>query len=259
MLDDVSNLSNLAKENQRLEKENARYEQVTAEINYRLDIIADKTKVLSTFVGVKPVESKSLGDINDQSQRFNNEILDRQLPLNELKIEQLSATLEKVERLFNEKQEYLDQTPSIWPLISTEYGRITSKRGFRSDPFTGKRAFHHGIDISTDKGTPVVAPANGVVIEAKKAGTLGNLIRIDHGLNYITRYGHLSKFNVKKGQVIKRGDVIGYVGNTGKSTGPHLHYEVIYNGKDVDPKAYILNFKHNQPNWDFEVFKRNRR
>lgn len=251
MLDDVSNLNHLAKENQRLLKENVRYEQLTAEINYRLDVISDKTQVLSTLAGVKPVETRGLGDINGVEDRFNNEILDRDLPLSSNKITNISATLDKVEKAFNERKEILDHTPSIWPLISTEIGRITSGRAFRPDPFTGKREFHKGIDISTYTGTEVIAPANGVVIEARSGGGLGLTITLDHGFKFETRYGHLSKFNVRKGDRVKRGDIIGYVGNTGKSTAPHLHYEVHVNGKDVNPKKYILNHKK-IPIWDFK-------
>ena len=251
MLDDVSRFSNLVKDNQRLSKENARYEQITADIHHRLEVISDKTKVLSTIAGVKPVETRGMGDIS--GDRYNNETLDRELPMDNMKINDISSTLDKVEKSFNELNETLDWTPSIWPLISTEQGRITSSLGYRRDPFTGKRTYHSGIDISAELGTPIIAPANGVVKKAQKIGGLGNLIEIDHGRKFITRYGHLSRFTVKKNDRINRGDIIGYLGNTGRSTGPHLHYEVIYNGKEVNPKDYILNYSKIIPMWDFKV------
>lgn len=257
MLDDVSNLERLAEENQRLSKENARYELLTSTLDQRLAVVEDKTKVLSAIVGVKTVETRGMGDISGLDERFNNEILDRDLPLNKLKVDNISATLDRVEKAFNENQELLDHTPSIWPLISTDYGRITSGRGMRDDPFTGKRRYHKGIDISVDRGTPVIAPANGVVSECERNGGLGNLITVDHGMKFVTRYGHLSKFNVKVGDVVKRGDVIGYVGNTGRSTAPHLHYEVHFSGKDVNPKSYILNYSNIPiPVWDTSVLNR---
>lgn len=251
MLDDVSRFSSLVTDNQRLSKENARYEQITADIHHRPEVISDKTKVLSNIAGVKPVETRGMGDIG--GDRYNNEVLDRDLPMDNMKINDISSTLDKVEKSFNELNETLDLTPSIWPLISTEQGRITSSLGYRRDPFTGKRTYHSGIDISAELGTPIIAPANGVVMKAQKIGGLGNLLEIDHGLKFITRYGHLTKFNVKKHDNVKRGDIIGYLGNTGRSTGPHLHYEVIYNGKEVNPKDYILNYNKIIPMWDFKV------
>jgi len=102
------------------------------------------------------------------------------------------------------------------------------------------RNFHPGIDVSTSRGTPIVAPADGIVAVATRKGGFGNFIIIKHKLGYITRYGHLQKFNVRRGQLVKRGQVIGFVGNTGKSRGPHLHYEVLRNNKAVNPLHYII-------------------
>lgn len=128
-------------------------------------------------------------------------------------------------------------TPSIWPVK----GWMTSGFGRRISPFTGEPAMHRGIDISAPENTPLVAPANGVVVRAGWDGGLGNAIRIDHGYGYATMYGHLAKINVHVGQRVKRGQVIGLVGTTGLSTGPHLHYEVVVNLVPTNPLRHILN------------------
>ena len=128
-------------------------------------------------------------------------------------------------------------TPAIRPVD----GWVTSKFGYRISPFTGKREFHKGWDIANRKGTRVVATADGVVSFAGKQGTFGQLMVIDHGHGITTRYAHLSKYLCKKGQRVTRGEPIAKIGNTGRSTGPHLHYEVRLNGIPVNPAKYILN------------------
>ncbi|MEW6319871.1 MAG: M23 family metallopeptidase [Acidobacteriota bacterium] len=128
-------------------------------------------------------------------------------------------------------------TPSIWPA----HGWLTSSVGSRSDPFTGEKDYHPGIDISADKGSPVYATADGVVTHAAYAGAYGNLIVVDHGFGLETRYGHLSAFRVKAGDRVKRSDVIGNVGSTGRSTSAHLHYEVRVNGRLLNPLQLLLN------------------
>ncbi len=131
----------------------------------------------------------------------------------------------------------LASTPSIWPVI----GWTTSDFGYRVSPFTGKREFHRGIDIATEIGKEIVAPADGVIQRVSKERGMGNLVQINHGNGMITVYGHLlKKSDVKKGQKIKRGDIIGYVGNSGRSTGPHLHYGVCEDGIYIDPRRYLF-------------------
>jgi murein DD-endopeptidase MepM/ murein hydrolase activator NlpD len=122
-------------------------------------------------------------------------------------------------------------TPSVWPT----HGWLTSAFGTRSDPFTGEPGYHQGLDISTEKGQPVLATADGAVESAVYAGDYGKLVVLKHGFGLSTRYGHLSGFAVTPGQDVKRGDVIGYVGSTGRSTGPHLHYEILLNDHPIDP------------------------
>jgi murein DD-endopeptidase MepM/ murein hydrolase activator NlpD len=122
-------------------------------------------------------------------------------------------------------------TPSIWPVA----GWLSSSYGNRRDPFTGGADFHPGLDISADYGQPVRATADGTVAVAGASGAYGNLVEIDHGYGIVTRYGHLSRFGSRTGQQVHRGDVIGYVGSTGRSTSAHLHYEILLNGKLTNP------------------------
>jgi murein DD-endopeptidase MepM/ murein hydrolase activator NlpD len=143
----------------------------------------------------------------------------------------LEARLASVRTDVDRRQALVAATPSMWPIA----GWISSSFGNRKDPFTGAPDFHPGLDISADHGAPIHAPADGVVDSAAFNGNYGNLVTIDHGFGLVTRYGHMSRFAVAAGQAIKRGDVIGYVGSTGRSTSPHLHYEVLVNGQLTNP------------------------
>lgn len=150
--------------------------------------------------------------------------------------ERIEKSLKFVQDHINDQKIRLAHTPSLWPTR----GYLTDPYGHRRNPITGKKQFHYGQDISTQLGNPVIATADGYILIAEYQGMLGNLIHIDHGFGYQTRYGHLSKFNVKEGDRVKRGQVIGYVGSTGRSTAPHLHYEVIYQGKRINPLHFVL-------------------
>lgn len=143
----------------------------------------------------------------------------------------LESRLSYVRRDVERQEALAAATPSIWPT----YGWLTGTFGRRSDPFTGEPAFHQGLDISTEKGQPIYATAHGIVESSGYTGEYGNLIVLKHDFGLSTRYGHLSKFNVKPGAVVKRGEVIGFVGSTGRSTGAHLHYEIVANGKLINP------------------------
>ncbi|MBW2057348.1 MAG: peptidoglycan DD-metalloendopeptidase family protein [Deltaproteobacteria bacterium] len=152
----------------------------------------------------------------------------------EAQVEQ--ASLQRLETLLQGKREQLACTPSILPAR----GWISSGFGYRISPFTGTIQMHEGIDISNAVGTPIVAPADGLVVKVGREYGYGKVIVINHGYGIITLYGHLHKTHVKIGQKVKRGDLIGEVGNTGRSTGPHLHYEVRVRNVPVDPRKYIL-------------------
>jgi len=134
--------------------------------------------------------------------------------------------------------------PAIHP-VDTEKTRLTSDFGMRPDPINRKQSFHDGHDFAGRTGTPVHATADGVVKASKYYGTFGNYIEIDHGYGYKTVYGHMYRRNVKAGEKISRGDLIGAIGNTGKSTAPHLHYGVKYQQRDMDPEEYYFDLKLN--------------
>lgn len=150
-----------------------------------------------------------------------------------------SRSLDEIERLAANKAELIEAIPSIQPIKNQDLTRMASGYGYRTDPFTKKRRFHYGMDFSARKGTPIYATGNGVVKRAdNRSSGYGKHIRIDHGFGYVSLYAHLSKYNVRRGQRVKRGDIIGYVGNTGRSVGPHLHYEIFKDKKKINP----LNF-----------------
>jgi len=147
-----------------------------------------------------------------------------------------SISFQELDNFFKNQKSLLSSTPSIWPT----HGWVTSGFGFRKSPFTGLREKHEGWDIAARSGSPVRATADGeVVVEGREYG-YGKMIKINHGYGVVTVYGHNSKHLVKAGEHVKRGQIIAFVGNTGRSTGPHLHYEVLLHGIPVSPKNYIL-------------------
>jgi murein DD-endopeptidase MepM/ murein hydrolase activator NlpD len=146
-------------------------------------------------------------------------------------LEGLETRLHVVRRDVDNRNALAEATPSLWPA----HGWLTSSMGVRRDPMTGASDYHGGLDIAGEKGQPVYATASGTVTGASYKNDYGNLIVIDHGFGLQSRYGHLSKFTVRQGQQVKRGDVIGNVGATGKATGYHLHYEVLANGRLLNP------------------------
>ena len=150
-----------------------------------------------------------------------------------------SRSLDEIERLAANKAELIEAIPSIQPIKNQDLTRMASGYGYRTDPFTKKRRFHYGMDFSARKGTPIYATGNGLVKRAdNRSSGYGKHIRIDHDFGYVSLYAHLSKYNVRRGLRVKRGDIIGYVGNTGRSVGPHLHYEIFKDKKRINP----LNF-----------------
>lgn len=146
------------------------------------------------------------------------------------------ASFEELKDYLTRRSVMLASTPSIWPAK----GWVTSTYGSRISPFTGNPQLHAGLDIANRAGTPVVAPADGVVVEAGMDSNLGRMVVISHGFGLKTTFGHLSETSVRAGQRVKRGATIGAMGNTGRSTGPHLHYAVSVNGINVNPEKYII-------------------
>ncbi|WP_276355538.1 M23 family metallopeptidase [Cohnella caldifontis] len=151
-------------------------------------------------------------------------------------IEEMKPRLEETKDAVLKQQKKLMATPTIWPVDSR---KITSTFGVRKDPFTHRARFHAGIDISGDTGDPVYATADGVVSHTGRDGDHGNNILVSHGNGLTTHYSHLSKILVKPGAKVRKGEIIGEMGSTGRSTGPHLHYEVYVKGTHVDPKPYL--------------------
>lgn len=207
----------------------------------RIRIIAnlEKTEETSSFVGMG---GPSPSDIRERLRIDNDEealIQQMRSDIERLQSEAISreTSFSELEKVLETKRNILAHTPSIWPTK----GWITSGFGYRTNPFTGLTQMHEGIDISNRIGTPVFSPANGIVSEVRDERVLGKTLLISHGFGMTTRYGHLNKVFVKPGQRVKRGEKIAEVGVSGKTTGPHLHYEVRLNGIPVNPLKYILN------------------
>ncbi len=159
-------------------------------------------------------------------------------------VKQLAHASEKQEKTLTRLLDKLEEQKNVMahtPAIRPAQGWITSHFDYRQSPFTGRREFHKGIDIANRHGTPIVATADGVVSFSGENGALGQVVIIDHGYGIVTRYAHLEKGLKKRGERVRRGDVVALMGNSGRSTGPHLHYEVRLNGVPVNPEKYILN------------------
>jgi murein DD-endopeptidase MepM/ murein hydrolase activator NlpD len=207
----------------------------------RIRIIAnlEKGQETAAFMGMG---GPSASDIREKLRAEKNEMGLAQQMRTDIERLELEATsqeesLSELEKLLQSKKDMLVHTPSIWPV----HGWVTSGFGFRTNPFTGLTQMHEGLDIANRIGTPVIAPADGIVSDTGKDSSYGNVIVISHGFGINSRFNHLSKILVRPGQKVKRGDKIAEVGTTGKSTGPHLHYEVRVNGIPVNPVRYIVN------------------
>jgi len=147
-----------------------------------------------------------------------------------------SKSLDEIKILAEEKEKLLEAIPAIQPLRNEDLKKMASGFGYRSDPFTKVRKFHKGMDFTAPRGTPIYASGDGVITRADgKSSGYGKHIRIDHGYGYMSLYAHLYKYNVKKNQKVKRGDLIGFVGSTGRSEAPHLHYEIMKDGHRINP------------------------
>ena len=147
-----------------------------------------------------------------------------------------SKSLDEIAKLAEHKEKFLEAIPAIQPINNVNLTRMASGYGYRTDPFTKVRKFHFGMDFTAPRGTPIYASGDGVIKRADNRSTgYGNHIRIDHGYGYVSLYAHMYKYNVKVNQRVKRGDLIGFVGSTGRSEAPHLHYEVFKDGERINP------------------------
>jgi murein DD-endopeptidase MepM/ murein hydrolase activator NlpD len=222
----------------------ASYKQQMAQLqsfNHRLRVLAnlEKPGEKSAFFGVGGAENSQWGP----GVRLSQSARDRQIQSMQRDLDRLKVASEtelevqrELAKFLKERRSILASTPSIWPVR----GWVTSGFGNRLSPFTGKRQFHAGLDISNRRGTPIKAPAEGVVTFAGREGGFGRMLVLNHGHGIVTRYGHLNKFHVKVGQKVTRGQVVANLGNSGRSTGPHLHYEVLLSGVPTNPRYYIL-------------------
>ena len=235
-----------------LEVENGSYRAATGELTTQiqsLEGVIDDLGVRSTLEPEQAramqrlpavVKARAAGGVSQPNPVVAQMITSLSFPedtfgvLREL-LQGLENRLRFVETNVERREALAAATPSIWPA----HGWLSGAFGGRSDPFTGEPGFHQGIDISTDKGQPVYATADGQVNSAAFTGDYGNLVVLTHGFGLATRYGHLSRFLVKPGQAVRRGDVIGYVGATGRATGTHLHYEILANGNLLNPLGLL--------------------
>jgi murein DD-endopeptidase MepM/ murein hydrolase activator NlpD len=227
----------LEKENSQLKHKNERLSETIAQVQTRLSQFEDRTRTLAIAAGVgdllnAPADTSRLrlgsGGPLDRLSAGPESLVERQ--------DNLDRELTRVERKLSEQALLLSHTPSIAPVV----GVVTDGFGPRIDPINGKPAFHEGLDISVNIGTPVKAPADGVVVFADRDAGYGKMVKIAHGFGFTTLYGHLERITVKPGQKVARGETIGLVGLTGRTTGPHLHYEVWKDGDRRNPLHYIL-------------------
>jgi murein DD-endopeptidase MepM/ murein hydrolase activator NlpD len=238
-LSQTHELTKLSRENRELQTANEQFSKSVESLRTQLRTVEDRTRKLAIIAGISTLDETSQGgvgglrppDLGDNPYRDD---LDKMA----FRSHRLDKDLSVLEKKFVAQAQLLASTPSIAPVR----GILTDGFGGRSDPFTGEPGTHNAIDISSAVGQAVRSPADGIVVKAEWANGYGNVIYIAHPYSgYSTRYGHLSQFAVQPGHHVKRGDIIGYVGSTGRSTGPHLHYEVRLNNNPVNPLEYIWN------------------
>lgn len=204
---------------------------------YRVMLQMDPMSVSRRYAGLQRKErftqyqGLSNADLMIQLNR-NVDLLDRLLYAQSLSFDELRSQALS-------QRDKIEHVPAVLPINIEDY-TMSSGYGYRVDPVYGGTRFHEGLDFAAPSGTPVYATASGTVVLAKPNGGYGNCVEIDHGYNYLTRFGHLSSIEVEEGQSVRRGDKIGEVGNTGKSTGPHLHYEVRFKDQPMNPVNYYF-------------------
>ncbi|MCJ7508952.1 MAG: M23 family metallopeptidase [candidate division Zixibacteria bacterium] len=239
-------LTELEKENRYLEKKLEGFNLLVSQLKGEVNSLIQNEKKIRLVFGLPEIDDEvrevgiggptgfdyKVGSPTLKKASLTEEELDKLLRQSKFERE----SFEEIYSQLLDKKMVLDHTPSITPVI----GYFSRGFGMKKDPFTGMMQFHRGIDLAADRDTPIYAPANGSIIYIGHESGMGKVIRIAHGYGYETVYAHLRSTKVARGQMVKRGDLIATVGNTGYSTGPHLHYEVHYDGKAIDPLNYIL-------------------
>ena len=231
---DRAELSQLRQENDTLRLTNQSFETRLQSLQADLSSYEDRTRRLAIVAGIENLGASSEAGIGGTASA--DPATNGYLAAAEGRVEHLGRALDQVESRLSDNLKLISATPSILPVR----GLYTSNFGFRRDPITGQRAFHSGIDVSASPGRPVKVTAAGVVISTEEYGPLGRSVKVAHGYGITTIYGHLSRVNVTPGQRLDRGELVGLVGNTGRATGYHLHYEVHVDGRPVNPLGYIL-------------------
>jgi murein DD-endopeptidase MepM/ murein hydrolase activator NlpD len=233
---EVHELRQLRAENSVLSTKAQAYEQNATRLQAKLLSLQNMVTKLGMMAGLeKTLPDPQVGGVGGVSS-LEATVPSVDFPSMDKTLSDLTQKSSKLEEFFQDQKVLLSSTPSVWPVR----GYLSANFGNRIDPFTGLKDFHPGLDISTPLGTKVQAPADGVVVFCGVKGGYGNAVLVDHGYGLVTRYAHLASFNVHPGQRVQRGDVIAFVGSTGKSTAPHLHYEVWLNDQAQNPILYIL-------------------
>ncbi|MAG20644.1 MAG: M23 family metallopeptidase [Candidatus Marinimicrobia bacterium] len=220
------------------------------EMKVDMNQLEEKDRALRTYANL-PAIDRDVREVGVGRLTTRRSDLDELLPDIEEKVTQLEIDInelsrkvrlekESFETVFDALKNSTEKLPSIPSIRPAGGGYLNSGFGYRNDPFSSEKRFHHGLDISAPNGTPVYSAADGKVVYASYKGTYGQSIKINHGHGYQSFYAHLMKMLVKPGEVVKRGDLIGEIGNTGRSTAPHLHYEVHYYGTPQNPKNYFF-------------------
>lgn len=236
---EVHELRRLRTENRALLTKTLEYEQNAGRIQVKVQYLQRMVAKLGVMAGLEQtLPDPSVGGVGGvpSAESTAPAIEPSALLAMDRSLSDLTDRSNKLTQFYEDQSVLLASTPSIWPVR----GYLSAGFGNRIDPFTGQRDFHTGIDISTPMGTRIHAPADGVVIAVGVKGAYGNAVSVDHGYGILTQYGHMASYNVKPGQRLRRGDVIGFVGSTGRSTAPHLHYEVWVRDQAQNPIHYIL-------------------
>ena len=237
-LSQTHELSSLRRENRDLQAANEQFSKSVESLRSQLRTVEDRTRKLAIIAEISTLDETAQGGVGGaRTDGIDPNPFRDDIDKMSFRSHRLERDLSLLEQKFVAQKQLVSSTPSIVPVR----GILTDGFGGRSDPFTGEPGTHNAIDISSAVGAPVRAPADGIVVKGEWANGYGNVIYLSHGYGYSTRYGHLSSFAVRPGERVKRGDIIGYVGSTGRSTGPHLHYEVRLNNNPVNPLEYILN------------------
>lgn len=231
-------LAFLQAENQKLRQDNARFEASLSRIGDQVAAIESAAGRIAKVVGmdklpfIRPTGGSTTALPPDATERA---MLEEELASLRQRTDSLDDSISEIHAAVEARLRQLASTPSIRPVD----GWFSDSYGWRSDPFDGSREFHRGLDIVVPHGTPVRASADGLVTVAGRQAGYGKVVHLSHGSGLSTRYGHLSEILVRPGQRVKQGDVVGRVGSTGRSTGPHLHYEVLRAGRQVNPRKYL--------------------